>query len=98
MLRILDSPRIYCGKGKMPANGVYLRKGSPLECLKKGFGAGLAQNSSQTRVRRISAIEIAKWANKAGVSLVKKNGEVKSLKQVVQQLSNKIGQAQIVKK
>ena len=37
-------PQLWCGEGKMPKNTNevrYLRAGTPHECMKKGFGAGM---------------------------------------------------------
>ena len=99
MLKILDSPRIYCGKEEMPKNGIYTSKGTPYDCLRKGFGAGLASVASKkdSDDKVISAVEAAKWANKLGVKLITKRGRVKDIREVVNELAKKIGGSKVIK-
>lgn len=43
-LKSCGIPTVYCGKGKIPKNTMdykYTGKGTPFECMKKGYGAGM---------------------------------------------------------
>lgn len=43
-------PSVWCGKGKMPAKTnekKYTRRGTPLECMKQGYGAGYHSEHSK---------------------------------------------------
>src|SRR5438552_17920486 len=48
-------PSVYCGTGKVPKSikmidgypVIYLRKGTPYECLQKGFGTGSASEKKK---------------------------------------------------
>lgn len=57
-------PSVYCGNGPLPRTSKdgtkYTKKGTPYQCLQKGFGAGKIQeelkNVSATSLRRIKYV------------------------------------------
>lgn len=40
-------PKVWCGNGKVPKGNTYAHTGTPTECLKIGFGAGMHNERSK---------------------------------------------------